>query len=410
MKILFFSHYFHPEGNAPASRTYEHCKRWVAAGHEVTVITCVPNVPNGIPYDGYRSGFRAQKETVDGIRVVRVWTYLAPNKGTGRRIINYLSYMISAIRCGRFRSRPDVIIATSPQFFCGWAGAIVSKLRRIPFILEVRDIWPESILAVGAMKGRPVMIRFLERLEKSLYRTATHIVTVGNGYKQRLLDRGVPVEKLSVLMNGVDKEVFSPRQPDMSLKKELGLDDKFVCSYIGTVGMACGLDVVLRAAKSLTESGRNDIRFLIVGDGAVREELEASSKQQNISTVVFVGRQPKEKMAAYYSISDTCLIHLKRMELFATVMPSKLFEVAAMARPLINGVAGDAAEFVSQAGAGINIEPENDRELVEAVKKLADDPEMSRRFGEAGQGYVLKHFDRDNLAEQYLKIIEKLLR
>jgi len=186
MNILFFTHYFPPEGNAPATRVYELCRRWVKAGHTVTVITGVPNVPNGVVYDGYRNRLR-QEENVAGIRVIRVWTYLAPNKGKGRRIVNYLSYMFSAILCGMFVKRPDVIIATSPQFFCGWAGAVVSRLRRLPFILEVRDIWPESIEAVGAMSNRS-LLRFLERLELRLYAAADHIVTVGEGYKQKLME------------------------------------------------------------------------------------------------------------------------------------------------------------------------------------------------------------------------------
>ena len=189
MRILFFSHYFPPEGNAPASRTHENCKRWVRKGHKVIVITCAPNVPDGVVYEGYRNKLY-QRENVEGIGVIRVWTYIAANKGTTRRIMNYVSYMLSAVFFALFLKRPSVVIATSPQFFCGWAGVIVSRLRRVPFILEIRDIWPESIVAVGAFRSKR-LLRILEWLELKMYAAAHHIITVGKGYKRKLIEKGV---------------------------------------------------------------------------------------------------------------------------------------------------------------------------------------------------------------------------
>ena len=174
MRILYLSHYFHPEGTAPAKRVYEMCRRWVRLGHEVTVITCAPNVPSGVVYDGYRNTW-LRRETVEGIETIRVWTYLAANRGTALRIANYLSYMVLAVIAGLRTPRPDLVIATTPQFFCGWAGVWVSRLRRLPFILEIRDIWPESIVAVGAL-GSPRLLRLLEHWERSMYRAGTRIV------------------------------------------------------------------------------------------------------------------------------------------------------------------------------------------------------------------------------------------
>lgn len=403
MRILFFSHYFPPEGNAPASRTYENCRRWVQAGHEVTVITCAPNCPDGVVYDGYRNKLYA-RENVDGIDVRRVWTYIAANEGTVRRIVNYVSYMASAFAFSFSVKRPDIVIATSPQFFCGWAGVLSSFFRRVPFILEIRDLWPESIVAVGAMRESRV-VRILEWLEKMMYASATHIVAVGDGYKQRLLEKGVKAKRVSIVMNGVNRELFTPRQPDAALKQQYGLEGKFVCSYSGTIGMACGLEIVLDAAQKLKECGIGDIAFLLVGDGASRKGLEEQARERQLHNVVFTGRQPKEMMPDFLAISDVCLVHLRKTDLFTTVMPSKIFEAAGMAKPIINGVGGFAAEFIEKASAGLNIEPENSEQLINALLKFAESPALRESYGQGGRAYVIAHFDRDVLAENYLRII-----
>ena len=406
MRILFFSHYFPPEGNAPASRTYENARLWVRAGHDVTVVTCAPNVPNGVVYPGYKNKLR-QEERVDGIRVVRVWTYIAANEGFLRRILNYVSYMVSACFFSLFLKRPDIIIATSPQFFCGWAGVIASRLRRVPFLLEIRDIWPESIQAVGAMKkGRGV--RFLEWMELKLYAAARHIVTVGEGYRQRLMEKGVEEKKISVIMNGVNKEMFSPREPDLALKAKWGLEGKFVCSYVGTIGMACALDVTLRAGAILKERNRDNIVFLLVGDGASRKNLEEEAGRRGLGNVIFTGRQDKSMIPAFLSITDACLVHLRKTDLFTTVMPSKIFEAAGMARPILMGVGGFAADLVREAGAGICIEPENERQMVEALERMADDPALCRSMGQSGHDYIVARFDREKLAMDYIALIERL--
>ena len=408
MRILFFSHYFPPEGNAPASRTYENCRRWVEAGHEVTVVTGAPSVPDGVVYDGYRNRLFPQRETVDGIEVVRVWTYIAANKGTLRRILNFVSYMVSAILCTLFSKGPDLIIATSPQFFCGWAGVIVSFLRRLPFILEIRDIWPESIQAVGAMQGG-ASVRLLEWMELKMYGAADHIVTVGEGYRQRLLDKGVPEEKLSVIMNGVDRNLFAPQAKDEALVARYGLADKFVCAYLGTIGMACALDVVLRAATVLKKQGRHEFVFLLVGDGAVREALAEEAEKLGLDNVVFTGRQDKGIMPAFLSVTDACLVHLKKTALFTSVIPSKIFEAGGMARPIIMGVEGNAAEIVSEAGMGVFMEPEQESALVDALTTLSGDPELAQKMGQSGHDYIVKHFDRSTLSEHYLAILKQVL-
>ena len=406
MRILFLTHYFHPEGNAPATRVTEMTRRWVARGHDVTVITGAPNVPDGVVYPGYRNRL-VQRETHDGVRVVRVWTYLAPNKGTARRILNYVSYMLSATLAGLFVRRPDVVIATSPQFFCGWAGVLVSRARRRPFVLEVRDLWPESIEAVGAMRSRR-LLRVLEWLELRMYAAAAKIVTVGEGYRVKLLERGVPAARIEVVPNGVDLAAFLAGADGTKVRERYGVGDRFVCAYIGTIGMGCGLEVVLRAARRLRAEGRRDLLFLLVGDGAVREELEASARAEDLSPwVMFTGRQPKSDMPAFLAATDACLVHLTRTKLFETVLPSKIFEAAAMRKPIVLGVAGFAADLVSGAGAGICIEPENETELLAAVDRLAGDRGLAHRLGDAGYERIATRYSYDRLAAEYAELLER---
>jgi len=376
-------------------------------GHEVTVITGVPNVPNGVVYEGYRNRW-LQRECVDGIETIRVWTYLAANKGTARRILNYLSLMFSAVVAGSRVRKPDLAIATSPQFFCGWAGVWVSRLRRIPFILEIRDLWPESIVAVGAMRAG-LRLRLLEWLERRMYAAASRIVTVGAGYRDRLTARAVPPEGIEIVPNGVDLGLFRDCGGGPALRAKYGLEEVFVCAYVGTIGMGSGLDVVLRAARLLRDEGRDDIAFVLVGDGAVREELEDRARREGLGRIVFTGRQDKRSIPDFLSMADACLVHLIRGDLFKTVLPSKIFEAAAMRKPIILGVEGSAAQIVREANAGICIEPENEEELVGAVKRLHGDRGLADRLGRAGFDSIAAAHDYDRLAERYAEIIERVL-
>ena len=407
MRILFFSHYFPPERNAPAARTFAHCKRWAAAGHDVTLVTCAPHHPRGVLYPGYRNRLR-QVEHVEGIRVVRCFTYVVANEGRWKRGVSYLCYLVAAVLCGLVEQRPDIVIATSPQFFCGWAGVLVSRLRRRPLLLEVRDLWPESIAAVGALHARGAL-GLLERLEQGMYRAARHIVTVGDGYRKRLIARQVAPESVSVVMNGVDRELFFSRDKDGALSDQLGVDGRFVITYCGAIGLAHGLEVVLHAALRLRECRGSEIVFMLVGDGARLDALRSEAARLGLDNVIFTGELDRGAIPAVLSISDVCLVHLRKSTTFATVMPSKLFEAAAMARPIILGIEGFAKDFVMKAGCAVCIEPENEKELVNAALQLVDSPKLRARLGAAGQGYVTETFDRDRLAERYLRIIRELV-
>jgi len=407
MHILFLSHYFVPENNAPAARVHSLAREWTREGHRVTVITGAPNVPTGVVYEGYRNRLR-QQEWIDGIRTVRVWTYLAANRGRLLRGFNFFSYLVTAGVAGALlRPRADVVIATSPQFFAGCAGVPVSRAHGAPFVLEIRDIWPASIMAVGALEeGR--VIHALEKLERALYDAADHIVAVGAGYRQHILEQGVPDAKVEVVTNGVDSDLFVPRAPDEALRASLGLNGKYVLTYAGTVGMAHGLDVVLRAGHRLREHGRDDIVLLVVGDGARRAELEQAVRDQGLSNVVFTGMVGRAKLPAYLASSDACLVHMRDEALFSTVLPSKIFEDAAMEKPIIAGLLGEGTAIIEAADCGIVFAPGDDAALAAAVERLADAPEEGRRLGRNGRRFVLEHYDRRRLAHDYLAILERV--
>jgi len=403
MHILFLTHYFPPEVNAPASRTYENARQWVLAGHRVTVLTGAPNHPNGIVYPGYENRW-FQWDEKDGIRVLRVKTFMGPNKGFAKRIANYVSYLFSAVFfCGLVK-KVDVVVSTSPQFFCGLAGFFVSRLRRARWVLEVRDLWPESIIAVGALRQKQI-IRVLEGIETFMYRSADHIVSVTNSFKKHIMARGVQEAKLSVVTNGADLDNFKPLPRQNEISTEYGLDDKFVASFIGTHGMAHGLTTVLRAADKLR--GNDKIVFLLVGDGAEKENLTRQAREMDLPNVIMVGQQPKNLMASFLAASDACMVLLKKDDLFKTVIPSKIFEAMAMERPIIMGVQGESLAIVEAAGCGVAIEPENENDLVGAVLQLCEDRALSERLGKRGRRFVEKNYSREVLAANYLQVLLK---
>jgi glycosyltransferase involved in cell wall biosynthesis len=248
MQIMFFTHYYPPEVNAPASRTSEYCREWARLGHEVTVITSAPNHPKGVIYEGYENKL-FQTETIDGVRVVRVWTYLAANEGFARRTINYVSYMVTAALAALRLPRPDVYVSTSPQFFCGLAGMIAATLRRRPWVLEIRDLWPESIVTVGAMR-RGIAVRVLEWLERTAYRNADRIVALTDSFVPHIASRCQGTQKIDVIKNGVDLTLFKRGADPDAVKREFGLEGRFIAAYVGTHGMAHGLDTLLDAAAA----------------------------------------------------------------------------------------------------------------------------------------------------------------
>jgi glycosyltransferase involved in cell wall biosynthesis len=398
--LLFLTDNFPPEVNAPASRTFEHCREWVKAGHKVTVITCAPNFPKGKVFDGYRNKLW-QSETIEGIRVIRVWSYITANEGFLRRVLDYQSYMLSAFIASFFVRKVDVIVGTSPQFFTACAAYAVSRTKFRPYIFELRDLWPESIKAVGAMKNERA-IRFLEAVELFLYRKSARVVSVTRSFKEILVRRGIDGRKIEVITNGVDISQFKPRAKDPELTAKLGLEGKFVAGYIGTHGLAHGLETLVAAAERLRDTS---VVFLFLGDGARKDALKQMAAEKKLSNAIFIDTVPKADVPRYWSLLDVSVIHLKKTDLFTTVIPSKLFESMGMGLPVLHGVEGESADIVREEGAGIPFEPESVDQLCAALQRLSSDrTELDRFRASCLKG--AQNYDRTNLALRMMRILE----
>lgn len=407
MHILFLTDNFPPEVNAPATRTYEHAIRWIAEGCKVTVITCVPNFPEGKIFSGYKNKWH-QYELIDGINVVRVKTYITANNGFLLRTFDYLSFMITGFIAGLFQPKPDVIVATSPQFFTACMGWMLSVCRKRPFVFELRDLWPASIIAVGAMK-KSFLITWLEKLELLLYKKADAIVSVTNSFKDELVSRGIENNKIFVVLNGVDHSNYqSTFIKDPKLSEKFDLENKFVVGYLGTHGMAHSLNIILDAAEKLQKY--SNILFMLVGSGATKNDLVMNAKKRNLRNIIFVNSQPKNLIPRYYSLFDISLIHLKNTPLFSRVIPSKLFESMAMGLPIIMALPeGEATKIVSDYKCGVIIPPEDDIELVKNLLALQSNKEQLYKYKESGLRASLL-FTRDAKAREMLGILEKVVK
>ena len=404
MKVLFLTDNFPPEGNAPASRTYEHAEQWVRAGHQVTVITTAPNFPEGKLLEGYRNRWYAV-EDIAGIRVVRVKSYITANEGFARRSLDYMSFMVTGFVAGLFQNRPDVIVGTSPQFFTVCAAWVLSLFRRRPFVFELRDLWPAGIKAVGAIRDG-VVLRALSRIEMFLYLKAAAIVPVTNSFKEELVERGVNGGKIHVVNNGVDLEKYSPQEKDEELTNKYGLAGRFVVGYIGTHGMTQALHRVLETAEILGE--REEIVFLFVGSGAQRDALIKQADEMNLGNVRFIPRQAKELMPRIWSLCDVSLIQLKNIPLFKGFIPSKIFESMGMGLPIILSIpTGEASGIIENTGAGLVIPPEDPGKLAEAISYLSENTDEHKKLAKASS-IAASGFSREQLARRMLKILQEV--
>jgi len=401
--ILFLSNYFPPEVNAPATRLHEHARQWVADGHTVDVLTSVPNFPEGKVYDGYEN--QLTEEEWDGIQVTRVPMYVSPNEGVVRRALSYLSFMLSACWYAGQLPTPDVLVATSPQFFAALAGYVIARRKDVPFVLEIRDLWPESIVAVGAM-SRNLVIRFLEWLERVLYRGATRIVVVTESFEEAISEKGISRDKISVIKNGIETAWWDEPLKESrleELRRKHDLEDAFVASYIGTIGMAHRADVLLEAARRCDDP---DIVFMVVGTGAKRDALAARQSELQLDNFRLVDKVPKDTVPYLLALTDASVVHLRDDPLFETVIPSKMFEAMATRTPVVLGVRGEARRIVDNAGAGIPVPPEDPAALVEAVRRLKGHPDLRAEMAENAYEHVQAHYNRKTLAREYAVLLE----
>jgi glycosyltransferase involved in cell wall biosynthesis len=399
-RILFLTDNFPPEVNAPATRTYEHAREWVSKGYEVTVLTSYPNFPQGKVYEGFEQKLIESTE-IDGIKLIRVATIIFPNSGFIKRIIDQLSYACMAFLVGLW-IRTDIIVATSPQFFTAVAGRWLSFFKLKPWIMEVRDLWPESIAAVGAMnEGR--IYKFLEWVELRLYKSAKKIIVVTDTFKRKIAARGIDTSKINVHKNGVILDLFEARPKDKQLMKaNPQFQGKKVFAYIGTHGMAHGLSFILNSLPKLQER-LPQAHFLFIGEGAEKDNLRNQAKELNLENVTFMSFVPKHKVVRYLSLMDVALVNLKKSDTFKTVIPSKIFEAAALQKPILLGLEGETKGIIESFRAGTCFEPENEKEFIAQCHAILE--EQHYREYQKGCQKLAEAFDRKQIAQQVLETI-----
>ncbi|RRN43985.1 glycosyltransferase WbuB [Lautropia dentalis] len=407
LNILFLTDNFPPERNVPAMRTWEHVSRWVKDGHRVTIITTAPNFPQGKPLAGYTNRWY-MKEDMGGVTVIRVKSYIAANEGFLKRILDYVSFMVTGGIVAMFQKRPDILITTSPQFFCAVAGWVVSRLRRLPWIFELRDLWPASIVAVGAMK-EGIAIKTLYWMEMSMYRAADRVIAVTKGLKQDLVDRGIPSDKIVVVRNGADTNRFTPRPKDATFVEKFGLQGKFVVGYYGTIGMGAGVQTAVDAGRVLRDRGRDDIVIMLAGAGAEYDEVEKSIQEQGLANVKLLPPFDQADMPAVWSLLDAAIVMMKDRPLFRATISSKTFEALAMGMPVIMSLpAGEATGLVDEYGFGINVLPENPEDMANAIQKLADDPALTKALGQKALE-ASRDFSRERSAGLVMDVVQDVM-
>ena len=408
MKINLICQYYPPEIGAPQARLSEMAVEWVKQCNDVTVLTGFPNHPTGVIPQEYQ-GKIFMEEYVNSIRVWRHWLYATPNEGFFKKTVAHISFMITVILLSLFRGeRPDVLIVSSPNFFSVISTYIISRVRHVPYIFEVRDLWPGIFIELGVLKNR-YFIKLLESIEIFLYRRAAGVVPVTQGFADNITRRGIPAEKIEVITNGVDLDTYTPNIINYSLRKELNLPlDSFILLYIGAHGISHGLQSVIEAAELLRHDPR--IYFLFVGEGAEKVKLIELAQKKHLENVTFMKGQPKERVVHFYHLADACIVPLRNVYGLRTFIPSKMFEIMACGKPIIAPLYGEAADILIRSESAEVIPPEDPIALARAIEILRDNPERCRYMGIAGRKFVEKNYDRKLLARRYLVVISRIVK
>lgn len=406
MNIGFYSHYFTPEIGAPSARVYDLSQQWLAMGYQVQVVTCFPNHPIGKLYEGYSRGLYMH-EKLNGLNVHRHWTYITPNKGFLRKTLGHVSYLPSAlILSNRRLGVLDITIGTSPTFFAPMAAAWMAVQRKIPFIMEVRDLWPAIFVELGVLCNRRV-IRWLELWELALYQQATRVVTVTKAFRHNLIERGVPEWKVVTIPNGADAEFWQPIEEPTKLRKNLGLKGCFVVLYIGAHGISHALRSVLKSAVRL--QNQSNIHFLFVGEGAEKKKLILETKQARLENVHFLDPVDKLMAKEFYALADVCLVPLRDIPLLRGFIPSKMFEIMSMKRPIIGSVRGETAGILRQSGGALVVEPEDSEAIAQAILWIYEHPDRAQIMGQKGRQFVANNYSRRCFAELYIEVMNEAI-
>jgi colanic acid biosynthesis glycosyl transferase WcaI len=407
MRILLLTLYYKPDVAANAVIMTELAEELSALGHDVTVVTAFPHYKGNVIDEAYR-GKLIERERRDGIDIIRTYLYTSPNKNSLLvRFLNYVSFNLFSTLAGLFSGPQDVILVPSPPLTIGLSAYVIGLFKRIPYIYNVQDIYPDVVIKLGVLTNRWA-IRFSRWLERFVYRNARHITVLSQGFKDNLLGKGVPEEKLTVIPNFVDTDFICPIPRDNGFRHRFGLDGQFVVLYAGNIGHSQSLEDVLASAEDLEDEG--DIAFVIVGNGSRKPELEALADEMDLSNVCFIPFQPREDVPQIYAAADVCLVPLKEGIALDSV-PSKAYTIMASGRPIVASVdpGSDAWNLVQEAECGLCVEPEDAGALTEAIRNLYDDDDRRKRFGRNGRQHVVAHYTPEVVAEQYADLLERLV-
>ena len=407
MNILVIHQYYLGKGDAGGSRFNQFAKYWAAKGHRVTVIAGTVHYATGKKDERYKGRWIVEEREGDKIKVLRTYVSEEYNKSFLGRLWAYLSFTISSIWAGLFHtSRQDLVLATSPPLFVGITGYVISRIKRIPFVFEVRDLWPEFAIGMGILNNK-LATKLAYWLERFIYKKARKINVLTPAFKEVLVEKGVPLGKITMIPNGADLDIFTPAPKENWVRKEYGWKDKFVIMYIGAHGVANHLIQLIEVARELRDY--EDILFVLIGDGMEKPKLIAKAKEYALKNLQFIEAQPKPRIVDFVNAADVCTAVLRKTDMFKTVYPNKVFDYMACAKPVIIAIDGVARELIEGAKAGVYVEPENVEEFKEAVLKLYDKPNLCTEYGQNGYEYVKEYFARERLAEKYETILRELV-
>lgn len=402
MKILLIHQAFVTPADSGGTRHFEFAVRCLNSGHKFTVITSDLNYLSGKRI--YEKKRLITDERQQGIQIVRTYTIPTLHRSFVWRVFAFLNFMILSMVAGLRSRHVDLVMGTSPPIFQAFSAWFVALLKRRSFLLEIRDLWPEFAIDMGVLNN-PILIYLSRLLENFLYRRSNHILVNSPAYRDYLLSKDVPSDKISLIPNGVDTEQFNPAKRGDRIRMEFGLADKFVATYTGALGLANDISTILRAAQHL--QNKQQIHFLIVGDGKERSNLENQAKLFQLHNVTFTGPRPKAEMNEFLASSDVCLATLLPIPMFQTTYPNKVFDYMAAGRPTILAIDGVIRQVLEAAGGGIFVPPGDDRELARAIAILKNDRDLAHEMGAKARDYVVKEFNRSNQANSFVSLINK---
>ena len=400
MHVLLIHQAFASPEDAGGTRHYELARRFVDEGHHFSIVAS-----DLVYLSGKRFASNEREQDFDGVKVRRAWTYPSLHRSFVWRVVSFLSFMMTSVIVALKTRNVDLVVGTSPPIFQACSAWVVSVVKWRPFLLEIRDLWPEFAIDMGVLKN-PVLIWLSRWLERFLYARANHLLVNSPAYRDYLIGLGIPAAKISFIANGVDPEMFRTARSKSGLREELGLADKYLVTYAGAMGMANNLEVVIEAASLLSDLP--EIHFLMVGDGKERLKLEDFSRRLNVTNVTFAGSRPKSAMPAILAETDACLAVLLDIPMFRTTYPNKVFDYMAAARPVVLAIDGVIREVIEAADGGIAVPPGNPQAIADAVRSLCLNRVRGEQMGRDGREYVVKFFDRNQQAKQFGELIHQV--